>query len=104
MKVYQTSKLRVHRVKWPALVRLAVLKWPYRAMGTFMVLDSKMASPAASRQASNAAHVDNYFDYLWVHRTPLPMGLHCQNPLVIGGKVTKRTMGPIHRCSPQCAA
>ena len=51
MKVYQTSKLIVYRVKWPALVRLAVLKWPYRTVGTFMVLDSKMASPAASRQA-----------------------------------------------------
>ena len=51
MKVYQTSKLRVHRVKWPALVRLAVLKWPCRTMGTFVVLDSKMVSPAASRQA-----------------------------------------------------
>ena len=78
MKVYRTSKLRVHRVQWPALVRLAALKWPCRAVGTFVVLDSKMASPAA--------HVDNYFDYLWVHRTPLPMGLHCQGPLVMGAR------------------
>ena len=51
MNVYQTSKLRVHRVEWPALVRLAVLKQPCRTVGTFVVLDSKMASTAASRQA-----------------------------------------------------
>ena len=31
-------------------------------------------------QAGTAEHVDNYFDYLWVRRTPLPMGLHYQNP------------------------
>ena len=37
-------------------------------------------------QAGTAVHVDNYFDYLWVHRTPLPMGLHCQSPLVMGAR------------------
>ena len=40
-------------------------------------------------QAGTAVHMDNYFDYLWVHRTPLPMGLHCQNPLIIGAKLSK---------------
>ena len=40
-------------------------------------------------QAGTAEHVDNYFNYLWVYRTPLPMGLHCQNPLVIGERSSK---------------
>ena len=40
-------------------------------------------------QAGTAMHMDNYFDYLWVHRTPLHMGLQCQNPLVIGAKLSK---------------
>ena len=41
-----------------------------------------------------AEHVDNYFDYLWVCRTPLPMGLHCQNPLVIGERSSKGLWAP----------
>ena len=45
-------------------------------------------------QAGTAAHVDNYFDYLWVCRTPLPMGLHCQNPLVIGARSPKGPQAP----------
>ena len=45
-------------------------------------------------QAGTAVHVDNYFDYLWVHRTPLPMGLHCQNPLVIGAKLSNGPQTP----------
>ena len=45
-------------------------------------------------QAGTAVHVDNYFDYLWVHRTPLPMGLHCQNPLIIGAKSSKGPQTP----------
>ena len=40
-------------------------------------------------QAGTALHMDNYSDYLWVHRTPLPMGLHCQNPLTVGAKLSK---------------
>ena len=47
-------------------------------------------------QAGTALHVDNYLDHLWVHRTPLPMGLCCQTPLDIGGKVTKGTTGCSH--------
>ena len=30
--------------------------------------------------AGTVEHVENYSKYLWVCRTPLPMGLHCQNP------------------------
>ena len=45
-------------------------------------------------QAGTAEHVDNYFDYWWVHRTPLPMGLHCQNPLVIGERSPKGPQAP----------
>ena len=51
-------------------------------------------------QAGTAVHVDNYFDYLWVHRTPLPMGLHCQNPLFIGARLSNGTTDPNHRCNP----
>ena len=40
-------------------------------------------------QAGTALHVDNYSDYLWVHRTPLPMGLHGQNPLTMGARLSK---------------
>ena len=45
-------------------------------------------------QAGTALHVDNYSDYLWVHRTPLPMGLHCQNPLILGAKLSKEPQVP----------
>ena len=45
-------------------------------------------------QAGTAVHMDNYFDYLWVHRTPLPMGLHFQNPLVMGAKLSKGPQTP----------
>ena len=41
---------------------------------------------SCSIQAGTAEHVENYFYYLWVCRIPLPVGLHCQNPLVIGEK------------------
>ena len=45
-------------------------------------------------QAGIALHVDNYLDYLWVHRTPLPMGLHCQDPLTLGAKLSKEPLVP----------
>ena len=44
--------------------------------------------------AGTAEHVENYSNYLWVCRTPLPMGLHCQNPLVIGVKSHQKGHGP----------
>ena len=42
-------------------------------------------------QAGTAAHVDNYLG----HGTPLLMGLHCQNPLVIGAELSKGPQTPI---------
>ena len=51
-------------------------------------------------QAGTDVHVDNYFDYLWVHRTPLPMGLHCQNPLVIGARSPKGLQAPSTGAAP----
>ena len=45
-------------------------------------------------QAGTVLHVDNYLDYLWVCRTPLPMGLHCQNPLTLGVKLSKEPLVP----------
>ena len=51
-------------------------------------------------QAGTAVHVDNYFDHLWVHRTPLAMGLHCQNPLVIGAKLLKGPQTPTSGAAP----
>ena len=45
-------------------------------------------------QAGTALHMDNYFNYLWVCRTPLPMGLHCQNPLTLGAKLSKEPLVP----------
>ena len=42
-----------------------------------------------SIQAGTTEHVENYHKYLWVCRTPLPMGLHCQRPLFIGEKPLK---------------
>ena len=49
---------------------------------------------SCSIQAATAEHLENYFNYLWVHRTPLPMGLHCQRPLVIGEKSSKGPQAP----------
>ena len=79
MKLHQTLKFKVHRTRWPVLVRLAMLKQPCRAVGTFVVLDLTMASPAAFMQAllstwkiiinicGSIGHL-----YLWVYiaRTP----------------------------------
>ena len=44
--------------------------------------------------AGTVEHVENYSNYLWVCRTPLPMGLHCQNPLFIGEKSPKGPWAP----------
>ena len=44
--------------------------------------------------AGTVEHVENYSNYLWVRRTPLPMGLHCQNPLFIGEKSPKGPWAP----------
>ena len=46
-------------------------------------------------QAGTALCVDNYLDNLWVHRTPLPMGLHCQNPLTLGVKLPKKPLAAV---------
>ena len=35
---------------------------------------------SCSIHAGTTEYVENYHKYLWVRRTPLPMGLHCQNP------------------------
>ena len=43
-------------------------------------------------QAGTALHVVNYLDNLWVCRTPLPMGLHCQNPLMLEVKLPKEPL------------
>ena len=45
-------------------------------------------------QAGTVEHVENYSKYLWVCRTPLPMGLHCQNPLFIAEKSPKGPRAP----------
>ena len=46
-------------------------------------------------QAGTALHADNYLDHLWVHRTPLPMGLHCQNPLTLGVRLPKEPLAAV---------
>ena len=46
-------------------------------------------------EAGTALHVVNYLDNLWVHRTPLPMGLHCQNPLMLGVKLPKEPLAAV---------
>ena len=46
-------------------------------------------------QAGTALHVVNYLDNLWVHRTPLSMGLHCQNPLMLGVKLPKEPLAAV---------
>ena len=47
-----------------------------------------------SIHAGTTEHVENYDKYLWVRRTPLPMGLHCQRPLFIGEKPPKGPQVP----------
>ena len=51
-------------------------------------------------QAGTAVHMDNYFDYSWVHRTPLPMGLHCQSPLVMGARSPGGPQAPSTGAAP----
>ena len=46
-------------------------------------------------QAGTAPHVMNYLDDLLVPRTPLPMGLHCQNPLMSGAKLPKELLATV---------
>ena len=43
-------------------------------------------------QAGTAPNVMNYLDDLLVPRTPLPMGLHCQTPLMSGVKLPKELL------------
>ena len=43
-------------------------------------------------QAGTAPHVMNYLDGLLVPRTSLPMGLHCQAPLMSGAKLPKELL------------
>ena len=43
-------------------------------------------------QAGTAPYVMNYLDDLLVPRTPLPMGLHCQTPLMSGVKLSKKLL------------
>ena len=79
MKLHQTLKFKVHRTVWLVLVRLAMLKQPCRVVGTFVVLDLTMASPAAFMQAllsmwkiiTNICGSIGHL-YLWVYiaRTP----------------------------------
>ena len=49
---------------------------------------------SCSIHAGTTEHVENYHKYLWVRRTPLPMGLHCQNPLFLGEKSPKGSQAP----------
>ena len=79
MKLYQTLKFKVHRTGWPVLVRLAMLTQPCRAVGTFVVLDLTMASPAAFMQAllSTWKIITNICGsvghlYLWVYIARAP--------------------------------
>ena len=50
--------------------------------------------------AGTVEHVENYSNYVWVCRTPLPMGLHCQNPLFIGEKSPKGPQAPSPVANP----
>ena len=55
---------------------------------------------SCSIHAGTTEHVENYHKYLWVCRTPLPMGLHCQNPLFIGEKSPKGPRAPSSVANP----
>ena len=46
-------------------------------------------------QAGTAPHVANYLDDLLVPRTPLPMGLHCQTPLMSRAKLPKELLATV---------
>ena len=76
-----------------------MLKQPYRAMGTFVVLDHHIGISFCIH-AGTVEHVENYSNYVWVCRTPLPMGLHCQNPLFIGEKSPKGPQAPSPVANP----
>ena len=49
---------------------------------------------SCSIHVGTTEHVENYSRYLWVHGTPLPVGLHCQRPLFIGEKLPERPQHP----------
>ena len=49
-------------------------------------------SEASNGIPCTAPHVMNYLDDLLVPRTPLPMGLHCQTPLMSGVKLPKELL------------
>ena len=46
-------------------------------------------------QAGTALHVMNYLDDLLVPRLSLPMGLHCQTPLMSGVKLPKELLATV---------
>ena len=49
---------------------------------------------SCSIHVGTTEHVENYSRYLWVHGTPLPVGLHCQRSLFIGEKLPERPQCP----------
>ena len=51
-------------------------------------------------QAGTGPHVMNYLHNLLVPRTPLPMGLHCQNPLMCGVKLPKEPLATVTNVTP----
>ena len=55
---------------------------------------------SCSIHAGTTEHVKNYHKCLWVRRTPLPMGLHGQNPLFIGEKPLKGPRVPSSVADP----
>ena len=45
-------------------------------------------------QAGTALHLDNYSDYLWVHRTPPTYGFTLSDSLTMGAKSSKEQQVP----------
>ena len=71
-----------------------MLKWPYRVCENICGSETNNGIPCCI-QAGTALHVANYLDNLWVHRTPLPVGLHCQKPLMFGVKLPKEPLAAV---------
>ena len=99
MKVHLTLKLKVHRARWPVLVRLVTFETALQGRGNLCGSGHPIGISFCIH-AGTVNHVENYSNYLWVRRDTSTYGFTLPEPFVHRGKVTKRATGPLFSCRP----
>ena len=81
------------------MVRLVALKTALQGRGNLRGSGSH-SCVSCSIHAGTTEHMENYHKYLWVCRTLLPMGLHCQRPLFIEERSPQGPWAPSPAADP----